>query len=187
MASVCTFREICLRFKDEDTAIAFFQGKGVLHQQRNCVCGHPMRIAGKKSGQARRWRCYKAHCNKEVSLRTGTWFEGHRSDFRTAALFMYAWSREYTTTEFCSKELGMSSHCAVDWKKSMREVAAEALLQNPLVIGGPGLTVEVDETVFSKRKYQRGRTYPQQWVFGAYAGRRESASLCPSVAVVARP
>uniref|UniRef100_A0A5S6Q8S1 ISXO2-like transposase domain-containing protein n=1 Tax=Trichuris muris TaxID=70415 RepID=A0A5S6Q8S1_TRIMR len=181
MANASTFREICSRFKDEDAAVAFFKGKGVLHRQRSCVCGHPMKIAGKKNGQARRCRCYKAQCNKEVSLRTGTWFEGHRSDFRTAVLFIYAWSREYTTTGFCSQELGMSSNCAVGWKKSMREVAPESLLRNPLVIGGTGLTVEVDETVFSKRKYQRGRTYPEHAIqrFGYFARRLKQLDCLP--------
>uniref|UniRef100_A0A5S6QPQ4 Uncharacterized protein n=1 Tax=Trichuris muris TaxID=70415 RepID=A0A5S6QPQ4_TRIMR len=89
MASVSTFREICLRFKDEDTAIAFFQVKGVLHRQRSCVCGHPMKIAGKKSGQARRWRCYKAQCKKEMSLRTGTWFESQISGLPSCS-YMHA-------------------------------------------------------------------------------------------------
>uniref|UniRef100_A0A5S6Q405 cAMP-regulated phosphoprotein 19 n=1 Tax=Trichuris muris TaxID=70415 RepID=A0A5S6Q405_TRIMR len=49
-------------------------------------------------------------------------------------------------------------------QKRLCEVAAESLLRNPLVIGGPGLTVEVEETAFSKRKYQHGRMYPTQWV-----------------------
>ncbi|KFD60763.1 hypothetical protein M514_27042 [Trichuris suis] len=62
--------------------------------------------------------------------------------------------------------IGLSTKCAVAWKKRLREVTAESLLTNPLVIGGPDCTLEVDETLFSKRKSLSGREYPRQWIFG---------------------
>uniref|UniRef100_A0A5S6QKD7 ISXO2-like transposase domain-containing protein n=1 Tax=Trichuris muris TaxID=70415 RepID=A0A5S6QKD7_TRIMR len=181
------FREMCARFTEEEDAIRFFQTKRILHEQRRCVCGNPTKLTETNADRQGRWRCYRGQCMEELSLRTGTWFQGHRLDFRTAAMFIYRWSHGYTTTEFCSNELGMSVKCAVEWKKWMREVAAESLLRNPPVTGGSGLTVEVDETVYSRRKYQRGRTYPQQWVFRACARRPVSASLCPLETVVPRP
>ena len=48
----------------------------------------------------------------------------------------------------------------------MREVCASSLLRKPVVIGGPGKTVEVDGSCFSRRKFDVGRVYRQQWVFG---------------------
>ena len=48
----------------------------------------------------------------------------------------------------------------------MREVCAADLLANPVVIGGPNTTVEVDESLFSRRKNHQGPVVPQQWVFG---------------------
>jgi transposase-like protein len=43
------------------------------------------------------------------------------------------------------------------------------MLRRPLVIGGPGKTVEVDESLWSKmRKYNVGRIPPvRPWIFGA--------------------
>lgn len=34
------------------------------------------------------------------------------------------------------------------------------------MIGGPGVIVEVDESKFGKRKYNKGHKVPGVWVFG---------------------
>jgi transposase-like protein len=40
------------------------------------------------------------------------------------------------------------------------------LINNPIVIGGPNTTVEIDESLFTRRKNCVGRVLPQQCVFG---------------------
>ncbi|KFD63907.1 hypothetical protein M514_23898 [Trichuris suis] len=139
-----------------------------------------MKLTVERNGKAPRWRrCRKAECKTEVSLRTGTWFEGLKLDFRTAVLFIYSWSNDYCSTKFCSKELGLSTNCSVSWKRLLREVAAESLLSNPLVIGGPNCTVDVDETLYAKSKFHRGRRYPKQWVFGGVCRETGESFLVP--------
>ena len=48
----------------------------------------------------------------------------------------------------------------------IREVCAEYFKQNPVVIDGPGIEVEIDESKFGRRKYNRGRWQEGHWVFG---------------------
>uniref|UniRef100_A0A5S6Q9M0 Uncharacterized protein n=1 Tax=Trichuris muris TaxID=70415 RepID=A0A5S6Q9M0_TRIMR len=48
----------------------------------------------------------------------------------------------------------------------MRKLAAEVVSMEMVKIDGDGLTVELDEALFSRRKCNVGRLLPQQWVFG---------------------
>ena len=65
-------------------------------------------------------------------------------------------------------------------------------LNHPERIGGEGQVVEIDDSLFSRRKYNRGRLIPEQWVFGGYdpltkkgflvpVARRDAATLLPLI------
>lgn len=66
-------------------------------------------------------------------------------------------------------------------------------MRNHIKIGGPGTIVEIDETVITRRKYERGRLVSnQQWIFGLIergscrcvlmpVERRNAATLLPII------
>ena len=63
-------------------------------------------------------------------------------------------------------ELGTSKRTIVDWLNFFREICSQYVAQQNTPIGGPGKTVEIDESVFCKTKYNRGRRREHKWVFG---------------------
>uniref|UniRef100_A0A5S6QRT8 DDE_Tnp_IS1595 domain-containing protein n=1 Tax=Trichuris muris TaxID=70415 RepID=A0A5S6QRT8_TRIMR len=85
---------------------------------------------------------------------------------RNMLLFMHAWSEKLMTLNFCRVVLELLSGDAVKMNAAMRHVAEEWVLKNPVPVGGPGLTVEVYESLFARRKYNRDRVLPQAWVVG---------------------
>jgi len=88
----------------------------------------------------------------------------------------------------------------VDWKYLFRETCAWFFVNDPVVIGGPGKFVEIDETVLTKRKYHRGQLRAEEkWFFGGVergnAGncfirpveRRNAETLLPLLAMHVAP
>lgn len=91
-----------------------------------------------------------------------------------------------------SRETEMDYKTAVDWASFCREVVLHAFVVNSEKIGGDGRVVEIDESKFGRRKYNRGHRVEGQWVFGGYergSGRvfmvpveeRSSAVLLPII------
>ena len=66
-----------------------------------------------------------------------------------------------------------------NWRNYVRDVYAEYLILHPRVIGGPGETVEIDESAFVRRKYNQGREVNTQWVFGGICVRTKLGFLVP--------
>ena len=54
-------------------------------------------------------------------------------------------------------ECAIAPHTVVDWFYFCREVCATIIEDESTQIGGPGEVVEVGESKFGKRKYNRGR------------------------------
>ena len=66
------------------------------------------------------------------------------------------------------------------------------------MIGGPGTEVEIDESIFHKTKYNRGRRREHTWVFGMIergtnsvimipVARRDANTLIPIIIQYIRP
>ena len=72
-----------------------------------------------------------------------------------------------------------SRYSAVNWNQFCRDVCVSYFINHPEPKGGPGRVVEIDESLFSKRKYEVGRLVPQQSIFRGYESKTKKGFLIP--------
>jgi len=162
---------------DKKTSLKFLQDNGIVHKIRFCKQNHSMNLL--ITDRQDRWRCSHVSCNENIPLRNGTWLEGSRITYRQIVLFIYCWSKEMTSINFCQAELKIGKDSAIKWNNNIREVCANKLITNPSILGGPNTTVEIDESMFTRRKNEVGRILPQQWVFGGICRETRESFIVP--------
>jgi hypothetical protein len=144
--------------RTEEEAVAFLEERGILLGERKCENSHPMVLYFR---QEIFWKWNIKVCMQKVNMRVGNWFENTRLPFVTAVRFFYNWAFELTSIEWCKRELEMNKNTVIDWNNYLSE-ACVAILdgQGSRKIGGDELIVEIDESVFTKRKNNADRVLP---------------------------
>ncbi|XP_033121683.1 uncharacterized protein LOC117120726 [Anneissia japonica] len=170
------------RFSESiDATIAWCRRYGLLAQTMVCPVCNLLCQEGvyNRVIDGRVFRCPNRDCRKVSSIRKGSFFEAAHIPLWKVIAITYMWSTNCgrprgPSQEFLMRELDIGSeHTIVDWNQFCRDVAVEYFVNHPQQIGGPGSIVEIDESAFAKRKYNRGRMVPEKWVFGAYEAARK--------------
>lgn len=170
--------------------ITWAQQQGLLRSTKKCNSHKVnMRVIEQGPGVGR-FRCPKSPSCRNMSLASGTFFEDCRLPLDKAIQLMYGftrdWSHEDVRHEVCDLSLPpderteLASDTISFWYRYCRELvtdwySAVQLEMDPL--GGEGCTVQIDESMFGHRKYNRGRVNNEHWVLGMIEDGKEDVRM----------
>lgn len=130
-----------------------------------CVkCGGTMHINKASNGNLG-YRCGANRCRSKKNVRDNTFFGLARIPPETLLCVLIAWILKYPIS-IITKETELNRKTTSKLISEFREILTVWLLENSTKIGGIGETVEIDESAFGKRKYNRGRVTKIRWVVG---------------------
>ena len=161
-------------YKKDMAAIKLLCEHGVLLMSCKCLkCDRNLRYYEKE----RMWRCTgskknpmtkkRDKCGYKISDNSGTFLGQVRIPAWKVVLFAHSWLKKFYSVQLIKNNLNLSDTTIVDFRSFCSEVTDFWLDYNLEPIGGPGIVVELDETVCVKRKYNRGRVLKEIWIIGA--------------------
>ena len=111
------------------------------------------------------YRCPKHVCRKRYSLLTGTFFDYFKSRPDKVLQVIVGWIQRYPT-RCIAKETRLYRGTVAHILRRCRELVVMWLIHDSHKIGGLNHTVEIVESAFGRRKYNRGRRTKVRWVVG---------------------
>lgn len=106
----------------------------------------------------------RRYCNFTIGDYKGTFLQDAKLPPWKVILFTNHWLSSNWDISSATECLRISRTTCIEWRSFCSEVT-EYWLLNQDSIGGPGITVEIDETIV-KRKSDRGCVLAQVWLFG---------------------
>ncbi|KAL0868253.1 hypothetical protein ABMA27_007784 [Loxostege sticticalis] len=177
-----------------EQCVAFAEEQGLVSTQKTCRTHRTlMRLAKSTNKSFGSWCCTKGTCKtkSKISRTTGTFFENIKIELVHLFYLMYAFAQKWSYDTVINedpykeeKEKCLSRATINDWFNYCREsIVIYQMDKNECVgkIGGPGKIVQIDESKFGKRKYNRGRHIEGHWVLGMIEDGSEDLRLevCP--------
>lgn len=165
-----TFKEHLRLSEDPQRLIIMMQGRGLLANSMQCICGRWMNMQSRNERTDNAcWRCPVKNCKRRVSVRRGSYFEKSRLPLGQLWMIIVCNFRfPKMLGIYIADILDISEQAVVDWGRYIRETISHYYLENPLRLGGAN-AVQIDESLFGgRRKYNLGNHFKhiKSWVFG---------------------
>ena len=124
------------------------------------------------------YRCKKRTCSLQQSVFSGTFFEKQKKPVNEILMCLFLWLSvsppamtmtllgwgEKTVLQYFRLFRQMVSAYMVDF--IAQDISEDIFTYDKVQIGGAGIEVQIDESAFGKRKYNRGHGVDTKWVFG---------------------
>ena len=158
--SLPTGRDIHVLVETESATVEFLMQRGIIPREIACnICESSTTFYLER----KQFRCKRTSCRKSQSCMTGTFFASHKTPTNKILEAAYFWLAKANNTQI-ETYTGIANTTVTSLVRYFRELIADSLDEVDLVIGGPGIVVEVDETKMGKRKYNRGHRVEGVWV-----------------------
>ena len=131
-------------FGPTEDLIAWLRSKRLLGRTQHCSsCNATMRN-GSDVSDGVVWRC--PLCKSTKSIRAGSFKS--RLPLKKWLLLFYYWSKQFPAKD-AADDADIHKNSACDVYRWLREVCSSTtLLQSPIVLGGQGIVVQIDESLF---------------------------------------
>jgi ISXO2-like transposase domain len=184
-------QQMAFIWSNDTSASEFLQGYSVLSFDQSCPsCGAKGKRMSKTANNANFWKfCCQRNAHHadgktcKWSAKTGTILGGGSLTCSQLLIMVYEWLLGSKQVHIAMKA-GVNKNTVTVYCRLFRAVVTSAMrhVEKNRKLGGEGTLVEIDESKFGKRKYNRGHSVPGCWVFGgvercfredgtAYAGR----------------
>ncbi|XP_039960908.1 uncharacterized protein LOC126760723 [Bactrocera neohumeralis] len=176
--------------RTHEQGVRFAEENGLIPSEQMCPV-HKVPKTIRKGGKFGYFVCYRGTCTKKprVSVTIGTWFENVRISVPQVYFLMYCFAcrmsrEEILREDYTNDGKTLSSATITDWYSYCREAVVIYQLDHQYEqgkIGGPGKIVQIDESKFGRRKYNKGRHVEGHWVLGMIEDGSEDIRLevCP--------
>lgn len=157
-------RELTLLTKNKEDTIKWLQQKDFLPREMNCFsCNVIMNIIITENKC--KFRCFK--CRNEKSLLLNTIYYKSNLKIYYAVDLIYWWAFDMNVKNAKNEINTTCSNTVCKWYSKLR-LLSFCVMKNETrkKIGGRGKIVQIDESLFSKRKYNVGREVRKIWIVG---------------------
>lgn len=110
-------------------------------------------------------RCKNKSCRKMSSVARNDEIKTSKLKYETLIKLIYSITNNMRSRNI-KQMLGVSTNTITKYRRILQNSLKNEHKENRIVIGGDNVTVEVDESLFGKRKYNRGRAVKGVWVLG---------------------
>lgn len=167
--------------------VEFFIARGVLKRLKTCTaCTNLMGIVPFKSSMdGCAYRCMRTECSRYkgyISIRKGSFFDGIKIKLQQCLHLLYFFCKWRTKTQAIS-DTGCTKKLVYSFFDALQKRCGEYIAAHPIVLGGDGVQVQIDESTFRYTpKNHRGRMPSnEKWVFGMIEGNLSSNKLIVKV------